>query len=92
MKWLKRMFFEEEPKNEMLEHFREINDSLNEIGLTTYTEEGEDMRKVMAVEILSRKYPFIKNYQKDMFLKGADDKTLKLIEKEAQRRLLAGKK
>jgi len=79
-----------EPTNEMQQEFREINDSLNEIGLTSYTEEGENLRKVMAVEILSRKFPFIKNYQKDLFIKQADEETKQILHNA--RPLIGGKK
>ena len=89
----KDWFFKEEPvkeKNEMLEQFKEVNEALNEIGLNVYTEEGEDLRKVMAVEILSRKYPFIKNYQKDFFIKTATDESLSMIKNE--KKLLKAKR
>lgn len=69
-------------RNEMLTHFKEVNEALDEIGLTVYTDNGEDIRKIMAVEILSRKYPFIKNYQQDLFIKTAADKSIELIEKK----------
>ena len=73
----------------MLVQFEEINEALDEIGLSVYTDKGETMREVMAVEILSRKYPFIKNYQKDVFIKQASDDTKELLKQEQK---LIGKK
>ena len=77
-------FFKRIPVSDMEHEFVEINASLNEIGLTVYTEEGESLRKIMAVEILSRKYPFIRNYQKDVFIKQAGKETKQIIKKSTK--------
>lgn len=87
---IKKWFVTEEPVNEMLEQFKEINSALNEVGLSSYTDEGENLRKIMAVEILSRKYPFIKNYQKDLFIKTATQESLELLKQE--KKLLEAKR
>ena len=70
---------------------REINSALNAAGLHTATEEGESLRKIAVLELLEKRYPFFKNYKQDAFIKIADDKTVELIEKAEQRKLLASR-
>jgi len=64
---------------------REYNAALNAMGLTSETDEGQKMRYIGMFEITSKKFPFLKNYKRDLFLQGATDEAKQIIVEKSKK-------